>query len=392
MRYHIRAVRSGGQLVQLQLEAADALSARAQAEAEGLTVVSVRAQRSLSRGGQRFPVSLFAQELLALLRSGLSMVEGLEAMAEKEGRSLNRAVLTGLIDALRQGKPLSAAMGAQRTVFPDLLVAMVRASERTSDLDQALARFVAYREQVEVVRAKLISAATYPAILLLVGGLVVLFLLGFVVPQFSRVYEDISGDLPTASRWLLAWGAGVKAHAGVLAVVAPLGLGLAGWLLSRRSTWERLLAACERIPWLGERMRVFRLARFFRTVGMLLRGGIPAVPSLELVRELLPQPMQHALGLAMTKVREGRTVSDAFAEHGLTTPVASRMLRVGERAGNLGDMMERIAAFHDEEMMRWLDRATRLFGPLLMLAIGLFIAGVVVLMYLPMFQLTESIQ
>jgi general secretion pathway protein F len=153
-----------------------------------------------------------------------------------------------------------------------------------------------------------------------------------------------------------------------------------------------MMAQLERLPGIGSRMRVFRLARFFRTVGMLLRGGIPVVQSLELVRELLPLPMQQSLSHALLSIREGRSASDAFTEVGLSTAVASRMLRVGERAGNLGDMMERIAAFHDEEMTRWLDRATRLFGPLLMLGIGLAIGGVVVLMYMPIFQLAESLQ
>lgn len=313
-------------------------------------------------------------------------------MAEKEGRTLSRTVLTALIDALRQGKTLSMAMSAQNAIFPDLLVAMVRASERTSDLDQALERYVAYSEQLDSLRGKLVAAATYPAILLVVGVLVVLFLLVFVVPEFSKVYEDISTELPLASQWLLAWGHFVKAHSaalglGLVAVVAAL-----AWTFGQPAVRQGLLAQFERMPGIGSRMRVFRLARFFRTVGMLLRGGIPVVQSLELVRELLPLPMQQNLTRALLAIREGRAASDAFTDNDLSTAVASRMLRVGERAGNLGDMMERIAAFHDEEMTRWLDRATRLFGPLLMLVIGLAIGGVVVLMYLPIFQLAESLQ
>ncbi|WP_018228925.1 type II secretion system F family protein [Methyloversatilis universalis] len=394
MLFRIRALDVTQRITQLQIDAADEMSARAQAQADGLVVLSVARARTLSwaPGRQRFPVLLFCQELLALLRSGLSLVEGLEVMAEKEGRTLSRTVLTALIDALRQGKTLSLAMSAQNAIFPDLLVAMVRASERTSDLDQALERYVAYSEQLDSLRGKLVAAATYPAILLVVGVLVVLFLLVFVVPEFSKVYEDISTELPLASQWLLAWGHFVKAHSaalglGLVAVVAAL-----AWTFGQPAVRQGLLAQFERMPGIGSRMRVFRLARFFRTVGMLLRGGIPVVQSLELVRELLPLPMQQNLTRALLAIREGRAASDAFTDNDLSTAVASRMLRVGERAGNLGDMMERIAAFHDEEMTRWLDRATRLFGPLLMLVIGLAIGGVVVLMYLPIFQLAESLQ
>ena len=392
MLFRIRALDVTNRITQLQIEASDEISARAQVQADGLTVLSAARARTLSFTRQRFPVLLFCQELLALLRAGLSLVEGLEVMADKEGRTLSRTVLTALIDALRQGKTLSMAMAAQTSVFPDLLVAMIRASERTSDLDQALERYVAYSEQLESVRGKLVAAATYPVILLVVGLLVVMFLLAFVVPQFSKVYEDISTELPLASQWLLAWGHFVKAHSGALGIaVIAVVVGL-GWTLRQPAFRQGLMAQLERLPGIGDRMRIFRLARFFRTVGMLLRGGIPVVQSLELVRELLPLPMQQSLSRALLSIREGRSASDAFTEVGLSTAVASRMLRVGERAGNLGDMMERIAAFHDEEMTRWLDRATRLFGPLLMLGIGLAIGGVVVLMYMPIFQLAESLQ
>ncbi len=392
MLFRIRAIDVTNRITQIQVEASDEASARAQVQADGLTVLSASRALALSFNRQRFPVLLFCQELLALLRSGLSLVEGLEVMAEKEGRTLSRTVLSALIDALRQGKTLSTAMSAQTAIFPDLLVAMIRASERTSDLDQALERYVAYSEQLDSLRGKLVAAATYPVILLVVGMLVVLFLLVFVVPEFSKVYEDISTELPLASQWLLAWGHFVKANS------AMLGLGVFGvaagatWTVRQPAFRQGFMAQFERLPGIGSRMRVFRLARFFRTVGMLLRGGIPVVQSLELVRELLPLPMQQSLTRALLSIREGRTASDAFTEVGLSTAVASRMLRVGERAGNLGDMMERIAAFHDEEMTRWLDRATRLFGPLLMLVIGLAIGGVVVLMYLPIFQLAESLQ
>lgn len=392
MLFRVRALDVTQRVTQLQIEASDEAAARAQVQADGLVVLSAARARTLSLTTQRFPVLLFCQELLALLRAGLSLVEGLEVMAEKEGRTLSRTVLSALIDALRQGKTLSMAMAGQTSIFPDLLVAMIRASERTSDLDQALERFIAYSEQLDSVRGKLVAAATYPAILLVVGLLVVMFLLAFVVPQFSRVYEDISTELPLASQWLLAWGHFVKANSGLLGIAVPAFIVLAAWTLRRPAFRQGLMAQLERLPGIGTRMRVFRLARFFRTVGMLLRGGIPVVQSLELVRDLLPLPMQQSLSHALLSIREGRSASDAFTEVGLSTAVASRMLRVGERAGNLGDMMERIAAFHDEEMTRWLDRATRLFGPLLMLGIGLAIGGVVVLMYMPIFQLAESLQ
>jgi general secretion pathway protein F len=146
------------------------------------------------------------------------------------------------------------------------------------------------------------------------------------------------------------------------------------------------------LPAVGERLRVFQLARLYRTVGMLLRGGIAVVPALEMVQGLLSVALRPQLAAAAAAVRDGRPMSAAFAEHGLSTPVSLRMLSVGERTGNMGEMLERAAAFHDEELARWAEWATRVVGPALMLVMGVLIGAIVVLMYLPIFQLAESIQ
>ncbi len=275
MLFRVRALDVTQRITQLQIEASDEAAARAQVQADGLVVLSAARARTLSLTTQRFPVLLFCQELLALLRAGLSLVEGLEVMAEKEGRSLSRTELTSLIDALRQGKTLSMAMAAQTSIFPDLLVAMIRASERTSDLDQALERFVAYSEQLDSVRGKLVAAATYPVILLVVGLLVVMFLLAFVVPQFSKVYEDISTELPLASQWLLAWGHFVKANSGLLGIAVLAFVVLAAWTLRRPAFRQGMMAQLERLPGIGSRMRVFRLARWawaWSSAWVLARG------------------------------------------------------------------------------------------------------------------------
>ena len=146
------------------------------------------------------------------------------------------------------------------------------------------------------------------------------------------------------------------------------------------------------IPAVGERMRLYQLARFYRTLGMLLRGGTPIVTALDMSAGLLPRALRASLALAAQSIREGRTISDAMAANNLTTPVALRMLRVGESSGRMDEMMERIAAFYDDEISRWVDWFTRLFEPLLMAVIGVVIGGIVVLMYLPIFKLMEQVQ
>ncbi|MBT9460160.1 MAG: type II secretion system F family protein [Rugosibacter sp.] len=396
MKYLVKTLKADTGVGITMLEAADAADAERQAIAHGYAVLSVAQAPIISRlqtsSTARFPLLLFSQELLSLLNSGISIVEAIETLTEKEHRPAVRATLQRIVVGLREGKPFSATLEDAPQAFPALYAATIRASERTSGLGEALVRYIAYASQLETLRGRLVSAAIYPALLVAVGGLVILFLMGYVVPRFSHIYEDMGGNLPLLSRLLLQWGLAVENY-------WPLLLGLAAALAMvamqgsvRRMVAQRLMRLMWRIPAMGERMRVFQLTRMYRTLGMLLLGGIAIVPALDMVTGLLSAALQTRLTNVTKSIREGNTISQAFEAGGLTTAVALRMLRVGERAGNMGEMMERIAAFHDEEMARWAEWATRLFGPLLMLLMGLLIGVIVVLMYLPIFQLTESIR
>ena len=387
MEYTVKALQPGRGLTHLTLDAADSTDA-----ALGCTVLSVSAS-SLGLGHRaEFPLLLFAQELLALLRSGISVLEAIEALREKEARPQVRSVLDGIHDALRQGKTLSSALEESAATFPALFIAAIRASERTSSLDEALSRYAAYATQLDELRSRLKSAAMYPVLLMVVGGLVILFLMGYVVPRFAHIYQDFGGELPFVSRMLLEWG-GLVESAWPLLLAAVIG---SVTVLASRQGRATLARFGERLAWrvpaLGERLRVFQLARLYRTLGMLLRGGIPSPQSMKMVSGLLSVNLAAALERARIRVNEGIPLSVAFEHEGLSTPVSLRMLRVGERAGNMGEMMERAARFHDEEMARWADWATRLFGPALMLIMGLVIGVIVVFMYLPIFQLAESIR
>lgn len=390
MRYLVRALGPNATVVETELDAASEADVRALAGARGLAVLSLK-QRARSRGASRFPLLLFNQELLALLRAGIPLAEAISALAEKEARPAVRSVLAGLLAALREGRSLSAALESAPHAFPDLYVAMIRTAERTSDLDRAVARFIAHQEEEGRLRDKLASAAIYPVLLVGVGGLVVMFLLGYVVPRFSHIYEDVGTDLPWMSRMLLDWGRFVEANAAALGVGVLATVAVVVVLARSPDVSAAIGRQMWRVPFVGERLRVFQLARFYRTVGMLLSGGIPVVTALGMVAGLLSPVLRPGLDSAIDAIREGRSFSSTLAARGLTTPVALRMLEVGERAGNLGEMLTRAAEFHEEDTARQMEWLTRLFGPLLMLLIGCVIGLIVVLMYLPIFQLAESI-
>jgi general secretion pathway protein F len=396
MKFQVKALRDQEGVVSVLLDAADEADAERQARANGLAVLSLRRAMTwnleLFRRRSRFPLAHFAQELLALLEAGLTLVESIEALAEKENHGPVRAVLAHLITQLRQGRALSHAMQDLPQAFPALFIASVRATEKTGDVPDALRRYLGYQAQMELVRRKIVSASIYPVLLMGAGLLVLLFLLGYVVPKFSHVYEDIQGDLPLMSQLLLRLGKFVGANGLAVAVVGAVAAALAARLAISPAARGWLGERVWRIPAIGDRMRLYQLARFYRTLGMLLRGGTPVLAALDMASGLLVPALQPGLARAREAIREGQAISEAMSAQGLTTPVALRMLRVGERSGRMDEMMDRIAGFLDDEIARWVDWFTRLFEPLLMAFIGVVIGIIVVLMYLPVFELAGSIQ
>src|SRR5260370_22461615 len=219
MRLERKAVSPAGRVESLDLYGLDQASAVQQAESRGYTVLGVRARAGFvapwSGGQARFPLVLFSQELLVLLNAGLPLVESIETLAERERRSEFRALLASVASILREGNSLSSALQQFPLAFPPLYVSTVQASEKTSDLAPALGRYVAYQNQLEAIRKRLVNAAIYPALLIGVGGLVSLFLLPYGVPRFRRIHEERSLQRPFLSQLLRSWGQMVEDHAGL---------------------------------------------------------------------------------------------------------------------------------------------------------------------------------
>lgn len=396
MRFQITAIRGVAGVTALALEASDAAEATRQAMSQGYKVIAVRTgttwlrMPTLPRAG--FPLVQFSQELQFLLQAGLPLVEAVATLADREQRPDIRATLSGIVLCLQQGQPFSYALRQSAGQFPPLYVASIQASEKTGALAEALSRYVAYQLQVDRVRRQVVSASIYPALLGIVGSLVALFMLGFVVPRFSHIYADIGRDLPMLSRWLMGWGQFIADHTlfalgAVIAGVAALAV-----LVSQPTSRQRLLSGLWHLPGIGRRMHDYQLARFYRSLGMLLRGGMPVVTALQMAMDLLQGTLRGQLARASADIQEGQPISRAMERNQLTTPVAFRLLMVGERTGRMGEMMERIAEFHEEETARWVEGFTRLFEPLLMVLVGGVIGLIVLLMYFPIFDLAGSIQ
>jgi general secretion pathway protein F len=395
MRYAVKAMR-GDAVVDIDLEAGDAIAAREQLSRQGYAVLAVKQRGAglMSRFNLReaFPVPLFTIQLVALLDAGLNLVEALQALALKENNLSRRRVVEEMLSALRSGESFSQAVARLPEHFPAIYVAIVRASERTGDLQRSLSRYLDYEQRFDQVRKKVASALIYPAVLLVVGSLVLAFLMFYVVPRFARIYEDISGGLPFFSAILLNVGGWIERHGWIAFGLTLALISVAAYALSRADIRAWLLGRLWRIPQVGEKLKLYQLARLYGTLGMLLRSGVPIVPSISMSAGLLAGHLRTQLGRAQLLIEQGSSISSAMAAAGLSTSIADQMMVVGERSGQMGEMMERIAAFHDEDLARWLDWTVRLLEPVLMATIGVAIGLVVVLMYMPVFELAGSLQ
>jgi general secretion pathway protein F len=402
MAHHFELVvcTSDGRVLTRDISAADAGTACARAEQDGGRVLGCqrRDERSPAARGPRravrpgLDIANFAYELASLMAAGLSVADALRTLAAKESAPARRAAVLDVVQGVSEGLPLSAALDRHPGRYPALLVATVSASEQTGDLATALRRYAEHQQALRGLRDKVVGSTVYPMLLLAVGGLVVVFLVAVVVPKFALLIESTHRELPWSSQLLMSWGRFAAHHAWPLGLAAAA---VAGTLVVavRRVLRDGARAAwIDALPWVGAAVRQFRHAQLYRTTGMLVRGGIAAPRALQLGASLLGDADRARLAQAVRLIHEGRTLSHALQAAQLADPVATSMLTVAERTGTLADILERVAQFHESRLQRSAELTSRLFEPLLMIVIGLVVGAIVVLMYLPIFDLAASLQ
>lgn len=405
VKFQLEVVRGREAPIRLSWEAPDAQAAKAAATEQGWSVLRVAAHgkqglswgaaaklRALQFGQRNTPaahVLVFVEQFNALLTAGLSVIESLDTL--QRGRTGPwSAPLALLTTALKQGQSLSEAM-SQQTVFPALLIALVRSAEQTSNLPEALQRFLEHEERAAKVRHQVTSVALYPTLLMLVGGAVMAFLLLYVMPRFARVFESMA-NLPWSAQLMVSWSKLLNQHGSVLMVGA---LGLAALVIaaiaSERQRGRMLSLAMSWRP-LAQTLRTYHLARWYRTIGMLVAGGIPLPESLDQAESVLPLPLRSGAMRTALAMREGLPPSTAFELADMATPVAAQLIKAGERSGDVGEMLQRAANFHENDVTKSIDKAMRIIEPVVMTLIGLGVGIIVILMYLPIFELASAIQ
>ena len=343
---------------------------------------------------RRSPLSLrhFGQELAVLLDAGIPLLEALQTLREKENKPGAAASLDALAAHLSAGQPLSQAMAEQPMAFDELIRAIVAASERSGLLSQALRQHAQYLAWSDSLRSRLLAACIYPVMILVIGGAVTAFLLLFVLPRFAGVLDSLGGDLNLGSRLLIGYGRWARrASVGGAGSHADAGDGPGSICTAPAHTrcgYRRSLAlGLARATPAGD-LAGAAVSQSGHAAGCRRAGGASAAHH----AGAAAVPLQPGVAEALLAITHGARLSDALDQHGLSTAVSQRMVRVGERTGELPQMLERAAAFHDEELAQLADFIARAINPLLMLLIGVVIGGIILLMYLPIFQLVEQVQ
>lgn len=385
-----------GRVLERTYKAPDAEALKSDLEKQGLYVFSVE-RSGLSRfalprwgGGRRILTPqeflIFNQEMAALLRAGLPLLQGLDLMLERLDKPRFREVLTDIRDRVRSGEDLSEAFAAHGEHFPRLYPASLKAGERSGELETVLRRFIRYQQLVLDARKRAVSALIYPSVLIALSFVMLMILSVRVVPTFTEFYVSLDAELPLLTRITVGFSGFIREY--LLWIVLALG---AGWFLFSR--WTRTAPgrlAVDRVklklPLVGPVAHLFALSELCRSLSTLLSGGMPLVPSFEIAAQAVGNAaVRDAIEPKIRLVREGKAFHQAIEESGMFPPMAIDMAKVGEATGALDEMLANVATFFDERIEVRLQRILALVEPAMLVFMGVVVAVILLSLYLPLF-------
>lgn len=338
-------------------------------------------------------VAVFCRQFATMINAGLSLIRALHILGDQtESKVLQEIVVEVRLD-VEKGASLSQALARHPKAFNRLFVAMVRAGEVGGVLDSVLMQLASIIEKQVELRRKIKSAMTYPVAVLGLVLVIVVAMLIFIVPTFESLYDDLGGTLPLPTRLLLGVSGVVSGYAPVILVLIVAGVvGFRRWIASEggRGRWDALKL---KIPVFGKLVHKTAITRFARTFAVLLRSGVPILEALEITSETVNNTVvSNAVLEVQTAVKQGESVAVPLARHAIFPPMVVQMLAVGEETGNVDVMLEKVADFYDAEIEAIVDALTSLLEPLLICVLGASVGGMVVALYMPMFQIINLVQ
>lgn len=401
-----RAAHADGQAAEGRTEAAAEADVLRQLRERGLTPIRVQpagqaegaalaGPRPRAARGPVKPADVLSltSELAIMLRAGLALDAALRVLIDMSHKPSVRAMLEKVLEDVKGGAPFSRALAAHQAHFGDFYINMIRSGEVSGQMPQVLDRLAGHMQRLRALRESVVSATLYPAILLGVAVLSLVGMLGFVVPQFEKLFKDMGDALPMPTRVVMLLGQGFR-HYGL-----ALGLGAAalGWLVWRwlrtpagRQWWQARLIA---LPVLGPIVRKYQLTLFARSLGTLLDNGVPLLAALHIsVETVTHQALRQALAKMAPLVKEGSRIVPAMRATGVFEPLAINLVRVGEETGRVGAMMNELAAILDRDVETGIKRGLTLLEPALILVLGLLIAAIIVSILLGIISVNDLVK
>lgn len=368
-------------LTPLLIEDVTSAGVMSQATVRGLSQVMIGASRARARKGpvSQADVLAFTSELAIMLRAGLALDNSLRVLIDMSHKPSVTALLRGVLDAVKGGTPLSRALVQDKELFGDFYVNMVRSGEASGQMAAVLARLVEHMERQRALRDSVISATIYPAILLGVAVLSLVAMLGFVVPQFEKMFTDMGDALPLPTRVIMELGHLFSSYGLAIGMVLLVAGALVfQWLktLAGRQWWQSRLL---RLPLIGRLALKYQLTLFSRSLGTLLGNGVPMIAALNIATETVGNTvLQQSLARVVPIVKEGGKMVQAISATGIFEPLAINLIRVGEETGRVGPMMLELAAILNREVETGIKRLLTLIEPILILVLGLLIAAIII--------------
>lgn len=335
---------------------------------------------------------LFNQELLALVRAGLPILQSFDIMLERQKDPRFREVLTEIRDNLKSGVSLSDAFATYGAAFPPIYSTSLRAGERSGDLEGVLRRFLKYQKMIVALRKKVVTAMIYPTVLVTLSIGMVIVMLTKVIPRFAEFYKGFDAQLPPFTKLLISFADLLNQHLTVLSLATLAAVILIRQWVNKQGkvTWDKLKL---RLPFVGPIMHLFSIMQFTQSLGTLLGGGTPMVPAIEIASQSVTNQMVSAkIAGIVQNVREGEPLWRSLESTGVVSDLAVEMIKVGESTGALTEMLAHVSEFYDEEIEARLARVVAAIEPLILVFMGLVIATLLYAFYLPLFRLSTVAQ
>lgn len=392
---------SGGKVVHGALEGDSSVTVATKLRQMGYIVIDIKARGRASKGkgisfGGRVKskdLTIFSRQFATMVNSGLSLTKCLSILAEQTDNQKLADVARGVFRDVEAGQALSEALSKHPKVFPSIYVNMVKAGETGGVLDETLLRVADHLEKEQALKAKVKSAMTYPILVFLMSGVLVFAMVTFVVPVFAKMFKDLGGDLPLPTQILIVVSEVIRGYwwaiiGGVVLLIYATGK--IKKLPQVRMMLDRIKL---KIPAFGLLFEKAAIARFTRTLGALIRSGVPILEALRICATTAGNTViSGAIEDARGSIKEGETIAQPLDANKVFPPMVVQMIAVGEETGALEEMLGKIADFYETEVESTVEGLTSLIEPLMIAFLGLVVGGILISLYLPLFSIASLIK